>query len=66
MLLNKVFDFNTDMPIGLKFALTQNIKALSRFANLSSSQQKAFIQGSCHLNSRQDMEAYVDQLLQGF
>lgn len=56
---------NKELPLGLKMALTQNMAALNRFALLSDSDQDVFIENSKQMRSKQDMQAYVCNLLQG-
>lgn len=58
-------NYNDDMPTGLKMALTQNLATLNKFATLSASQQKSFIQGAHDISSKQQMHEYVNTLLQG-
>ncbi len=53
-----------DMPLGLRMALTQNMEAMSRFAELSESEKMAYIQGARQVRSRQEMEQYVRRLTQ--
>ncbi|MEA4919399.1 MAG: hypothetical protein VB078_00535 [Clostridiaceae bacterium] len=55
---------NKEMPLGLKMALTQNMAALNSFAMLSDSDQALFIENSKQMRSKQDMQAYVCNLLQ--
>lgn len=62
--MNNAFDDNSDMPIGLKMELTQNLKALNRFSGLSRMSQISFIEGARRISSKQEMQAYVANLMQ--
>lgn len=62
--MRKAFEHQKDMPAGLRMALTQNMDALSRFADLTESGKVAYIQGARQVRSKQDMEAYVNRLTQ--
>lgn len=53
---------NIDMPIGLKFALTQDLNALNKFSSMSETQQASFIEGAHQVKSKQEMQAYVNSL----
>ena len=61
--MNNKFDPQSDMPVGLKMALTQNLNALNRFTDLTQQGQIDFIQGAHQVKSKQDMTAYVESLV---
>lgn len=53
---------NSNMPTGLRMALTGNLEALNHFSSLSQGEQERFIEGAKQVNSKQEMQSYVDHL----
>jgi len=53
-----------EMPLGLGMALAQNLAAMNRFATLSPAEQKAVIARTHSIGSKEEMQAYVQSLLQ--
>lgn len=51
-----------ELPLGLGMALAQNTKAMTYFASLPESGQKAIIEHTHQINSRQEMHQYVASL----
>lgn len=62
--MGNLFDSKSELPLGLSMALAQNPDALNKFANLPQSSRSAFVQGAHQVGSKQEMQAYVDKLLQ--
>lgn len=56
-------DSNANMPAGLRMALTQNLDSLNRFSALSREDQETFILGARQISSKQEMQAYVNRLI---
>ena len=54
--------FWTELPLGLSMALARNPAALNCFNNLSPQEQKNFIDGTHRLQSKEEMQRYVDTL----
>ena len=52
-----------EMPLGLGMALAQNLEAMNRFAALSKEGQRAVIQHTHQIQSKEEMQAYVQSLL---
>lgn len=61
---NSVMD-KDDAPVGFKMTLAQNINALSTFTALPKSQQQALVEGARQVSNPQDMQAYVERIVQG-
>lgn len=61
--MNNKFDPQSDMPVGLKMALTQNLNALNKFTDLPEQGQINFIEGARQVKTKQDMTAYVQNLV---
>lgn len=53
----------SNIPLGLGMALAQNVNALNYYASLSKSQQNAIINHTHQINSKKEMQAYVDNLM---
>ncbi|MCL2508855.1 MAG: hypothetical protein FWF05_06735 [Oscillospiraceae bacterium] len=51
------------VPLGFGMALAQNTEALQKFSRLTKSQQQEYISGARKVNSKQEMRAYVNGLL---
>lgn len=52
-----------EMPIGLGMALAQNVPAMQRFANLPAAERQAVIAHTRTIQSKDEMQAYVQSLL---
>ncbi len=50
------------MPVGFAMALAQNPKAMEKFARLSESEKQNIISGTHFVNSREEMQKYVNKL----
>lgn len=53
-----------DMPLGLGMALCKNLEAMNYFTNLTTSQQNEIIEHTHVIQSKQEMQSYVDGLPQ--
>ncbi len=53
---------NSDLPLGLSMALMENLKAFTTFAHMSDVQKQSVISGSHSVNSKQEMQAYVNSI----
>ncbi|MDD6032099.1 MAG: hypothetical protein PUC47_01225 [Oscillospiraceae bacterium] len=54
-----------EIPMGFGMALAQNAQALEAFSRLSDLQQQQIIDGTHEIESKQQMQAYVQQLADG-
>ena len=45
--------------------LAQNTEAMNRFSALPDEQKQAIIDGAARINSKKEMRAYVDQIVNG-
>ena len=63
--MNSQYDQNAEMPAGLRMALTGNLEALNRFSNMSQLAQESFIYGARHVSSKEEMQSYVNNLVEG-
>ena len=54
-----------DVPLGLGLTLAQNAQALSRFAALSADQKQQMIDHTHQIDSKKEMQAYVEQFVRG-
>ncbi|MEG0741123.1 MAG: hypothetical protein RSB91_01080 [Clostridia bacterium] len=61
--MNNLVD-GPDMPMGLGMALAQNLNAMNRFAALPAAEQQAVIAHTHSIRSKEEMQAYVQSLLQ--
>lgn len=52
-----------ELPLGLGMALAQHPEAMARFAGLSEEEQQAIIDGAHAVRSKQEMQAYVENLM---
>ena len=52
-----------DLPLGFGMALAQHPEAMARFSALSEEEQQAIIDGTHAVRSKQEMQAYVENLL---
>ncbi len=52
-----------ELPLGFGMALTQHPEAMARFNALSEEEQKAIINGTHAVHSKQEMQAYVENLM---
>ena len=52
-----------ELPLGLGMALAQHPEAMARFAGLSEEEQQAIIDGAHAVHSKQEMQAYVENLM---
>ena len=53
-----------ELPLGFGMALAQHPDAMARFSAMSEAEQKAFIDGTHAVRSKQEMQAYIEQLIQ--
>ena len=51
-----------DVPLGFSMALSKNLKAMKHFAMMSESEQQKVINDTHNLNSKQEMQAFVENL----
>lgn len=51
------------IPMGLGMALAQNAGALEKFASMTEQKRQAFIDGAKGVVSKQEMRAYVDNII---
>lgn len=63
--MNSQSDHTAEMPAGLRMALTGNLEALNRFSNMSQLAQESFIYGSRRVSSKEEMQSYVKNLVEG-
>ena len=52
-----------DLPLGFGMALAQHPEAMARFAGLPEEEQRAIIDGVHAVRSKQEMQAYVENLM---
>ena len=52
-----------ELPLGFGMALAQHPEAMARFAALSEAEQQAIIDGTHAVRSKQEMQAYVENLV---
>ena len=55
----------TDLPIGFGIALAQNETAIKQFESLSSTQKEAVINKTRKINSKNEMQLFVNYLSEG-
>ena len=51
-----------DMPIGFGLSLAANAKAMEAFSKMSDAQKSAVVEKSRQMQSRADMESFVNKL----
>lgn len=51
------------IPMGFGMALAQNSRAMAYFSSLSEEQRKSIIDGTHSINSKQEMQSYVNNLV---
>lgn len=51
-----------EIPMGLGMALAENLNAMEYFASLSPAQQRAIIEHTHQIRSKQEMRAFVQSL----
>ncbi len=54
--------FWTELPLGLSMALAKDPVAMNYFNGLSPEEQKAFVDGTRHLRSGEELQDYVARL----
>ncbi|MEG0979602.1 MAG: hypothetical protein RR911_02270 [Oscillospiraceae bacterium] len=52
----------SDLPAGFSVALAQDLNALDHFAALPSVKQQIVIEKARHINSKEEMRSYVNDL----
>ena len=52
-----------ELPLGFGMALAQHPDAMARFAAMSEAEQKAFVDGVYAVQSKREMQAYIEQLI---
>lgn len=52
-----------DMPMGLGMALAKNINAMNYYSGLPRERQQEIIDHTHSINSKKEMQAYVDSLI---
>ncbi len=55
-----------EMPLGLGMALSKNVPAMEEFAKMSKAEKSTFISGCKKVNSKQEMQQYVNNLVQSY
>lgn len=53
---------NPEMPLGLGMALAQNLDAMNLFASMTKEQQQRIIEHTHTINSKQEMNAFVQSI----
>lgn len=53
-----------ELPLGFGMALAQHPEAMERFAGLPEAERQAIIDGVHAVRSKQEMQAYVERLMQ--
>lgn len=51
-----------EVPMGFSMALAKNTNAMKKFSNLSKEQQQKVIEQTHSINSKQEMQNYVNNL----
>ena len=51
------------IPMGLSMALAQNPEAMKKLANLSEAKKQEIINGTHALNSKEEMQQYVNKII---
>lgn len=52
----------TEMPLGLGFSLAMNQDAMTKFSNLPDSEKRQVIESARNIQSKQQMESFVNSL----
>ncbi len=52
-----------ELPLGLGMALAKNVEAMNRFSAMSKQQQQQIIEHTKVINSKQEMQQYVNSLV---
>lgn len=52
-----------ELPVGFSMALAQHPEAMARFTSLSEAEQQAIIDGTRSIQTRQEMQTYVENLM---
>ena len=52
-----------ELPLGFGMALAQHPEAMAHFADLTEEEQQAIIDGAHAVRSKQEMRAYVENLM---
>ncbi|MCI7804012.1 MAG: hypothetical protein MR503_02900 [Oscillospiraceae bacterium] len=61
--MNRDYINCSEMPLGLGMALSRNIPAMERFSMMETAEKNAFIEGCKRVNSKEEMQNYVDSLV---
>lgn len=61
--LDKDYINCSEMPMGLGMALSRNIPAMERFSKMTTLEKNSFIEGCKNVNSKQEMQNYVNSLM---
>lgn len=51
-----------ELPVGFGIALAKNAEAMQRFANLTDGEKQEIIDGTHAIESKREMERYVDSI----
>lgn len=54
---------SSELPLGMGMALAQNISAMERFASMSEAEKQAVIDGAHGVQSKAEMQAYLQRTL---
>lgn len=57
---------STEMPVGLGMALAMNPEAMQKFASLTEQQKQQVINGTHAVNSRREMQQYVENIIRSY
>lgn len=52
-----------ELPLGLGMAFAKNVEAMNRFSTMTKQQQQQIIEHTKVINSKQEMQQYVDSLV---
>lgn len=66
IIINKDYINCGEMPLGLGMALSKNLPAMEQFAKMSSLEKTNFIKGCKQVNSKNEMQNYVNSLVKTF
>ncbi len=55
--------YEKEVPMGIGMALAENMPAMYQFAKLDDQTRERFIHEAEHINSTEEMRAYVNSLL---